>query len=887
LLQRGTVTFEEQGALGKYFDEAFKASEVQNVTANHASDGSGLDAPVARLDAGLLQSEVAVLKQKLADAEQALARLKDMPVVRHVKEDQDLRADHPKPAVVNVHEHDGGAMSKALGSDLLGDALLPTDGGGDIPTSVSHAAHHGGAEGHRYVALLFFFGVLGIGCVILLIIERVAPSVPYTCALFVAGMLVSMVHNVKPSDSIIHWESWFNSVEMWQHIDPHILFYTFLPPLLFGEAMSLNVKLASKCFAQVVILACPGVLLGTLLIATVAVYILPYGWSWPIALLFGSVLSATDPVAVVALFNTLGVSPRLTMLIAGESLLNDGTAIVIFALMLKVLLGATLTAAGVCSFFFNMVCTAVLFGVCFGLVSLAMLGFTSESRRHSDVMIQVIVTVVCSYISFFVAESELSASGVLATVSAGYMMSSYAWPRFVERETVHVVWEAIEFVGNTVIFFLAGTIFMDTVLERWSYIGRGDLFWLLVLYVCLLLIRTLMIGVLWLPLNLAGSELHWKEGVVMVWSGLRGAVSLTLAIIIDLEPAVSKQMGTRVMFHVGGIAALTFLVNATTAASLLRLLGLAGTSTLKERMLDIFAQTVTDESISVFAEHSDGFGDMRFNGAKPELVRAMVPALNGRALDGYQKVITRRRSITLHEDVVPSDSSMPVKSKLLQAYREVFMKLVKHRYWNAVEAGIIPRNWKVSGALLHATDEALEDSATPLNDWEVLTKGNILREPGPFLNCMASLAECRPFKFLPEFRSTYSTKFQTLHKAWLAISFIDAHVHAQKKAPTHFDGNDVTTQKVAEQVEQESSSECHRATELLEGMDPEWVQLAKSLMFARKLLQTQLGELEHVSEKGILDASEVQCMEQCIVEAMREITFANPSIWLGVARGDS
>merc|ERR1719265_3097699 len=114
--------------------------------------------------------------------------------------------------------------------------------------------------------------------------------------------------------------------------------------------MTLNIQLVRNCFAQILILACPGVIMGTVLTAAFGKFVLPYNWDWPLCFVFGSMLSATDPVAVVALFNTLGVSPRLTMLISGESLLNDGTAMVIFSLMLKVQLGATLDPVETCLF---------------------------------------------------------------------------------------------------------------------------------------------------------------------------------------------------------------------------------------------------------------------------------------------------------------------------------------------------------------------------------------------------------------------------------------------------------------------------------------------------------------------------------------------------------
>merc|ERR1719269_534410 len=133
---------------------------------------------------------------------------------------------------------------------------------------------------------------------------------------------------------------------------------------MFSDAMRLNKHMVKSCLGQILLLAGPGVLVGAGAVGAIAHYCLPYGWDWPLCLVVGSILSATDPVAVVSLFNSLGVSPRLTMIISGESLLNDGTALVVFTLMLKICLGAKLTAGGVASFCGNMTIVSFLVGFC-------------------------------------------------------------------------------------------------------------------------------------------------------------------------------------------------------------------------------------------------------------------------------------------------------------------------------------------------------------------------------------------------------------------------------------------------------------------------------------------------------------------------------------------
>ena len=224
--------------------------------------------------------------------------------------------------------------------------------GADAPDSTvyDHHAQHG---------LLFLFFGLVVGCFTEWFLCRYAHGIPYTVAVLLWGVLISAA-NVYSGD--IYWQCQHSSImveddlkdvealvpvvvgglgtlstsiTMWAHMDPHLLLFAFLPALLFGDAMGLNKHLATKCFSPCLLLAGPGVLVGCAMTGAAAFYIFPYGWNWMFSLAFGSILAATDPVAVVALLKALGASPKLTMLITGESLMNDGAAIVMFNLFLS------------------------------------------------------------------------------------------------------------------------------------------------------------------------------------------------------------------------------------------------------------------------------------------------------------------------------------------------------------------------------------------------------------------------------------------------------------------------------------------------------------------------------------------------------------------------
>jgi hypothetical protein len=211
------------------------------------------------------------------------------------------------------------------------------------------------AHSNAYISLLFPFTAITLGTATEHLLSRHMPWMPYTVTVMIEGMLLdglasynrnapvglpgygalsplSRIAGVLPGQN----NTMQVSLDMWASIDGHLLLYAFLPALLFGDAMSLSVHMFERTFAQCLLLACPGVVLGTALTGFAAMLVLPYGWDWKLSMTFGSILAATDPVAVVALLKAVGASPKLTMQITGEALLNDGTAIVLFNLFLGI-----------------------------------------------------------------------------------------------------------------------------------------------------------------------------------------------------------------------------------------------------------------------------------------------------------------------------------------------------------------------------------------------------------------------------------------------------------------------------------------------------------------------------------------------------------------------
>lgn len=164
--------------------------------------------------------------------------------------------------------------------------------------------------------------------------------VPYTVALLLLGIgLGGLEYGTTNGLGLLG-----DSIRMWANIDPNLILFVFLPALLFESSFAMDFHQIKRGFTQMLLLAAPGVVISTFFLGVVLVKIFPYDWSWSTGLLLGGLLSATDPVAVVALLKELGASKKLSTLIEGESLMNDGTAIVVFRLYLQLVLGQNFSA---------------------------------------------------------------------------------------------------------------------------------------------------------------------------------------------------------------------------------------------------------------------------------------------------------------------------------------------------------------------------------------------------------------------------------------------------------------------------------------------------------------------------------------------------------------
>jgi NhaP-type Na+/H+ or K+/H+ antiporter len=389
---------------------------------------------------------------------------------------------------------------------------------------------------------------------------------PYTVLLLLAGLATGVGLQWMPHEGVAGTVA--DALRGGTAISPDLIIFIFLPALIFESAFSIPVHAFRKVVGATAVLAVPVLLVST--VATAALMmgltsVTPgWAWGWGAALAFGALASATDPVAVVALLRELGAPKRLALLIEGESLLNDGTAIVAFMALLGLVTGAgELSAAHTVLDFLRVTGGGLAVGLVLSMVTARWLGAT-----YNAPLIEISLTLALAYGCMAVAEGLFHVSGVMALVAAGLWMSG---PGRVQispdvGHTLHRFWEMLAHLANTLIFFLVGLVIGHAALSG----GLAGLWIALAAWAGIMIVRAaLLFGVRPL-LSRVSEPITTGETAVMAWGGLRGAVSLALALIVQRHPDVPPELGRQMLVATAGVVLLTLLVNGTTTGALLR-----------------------------------------------------------------------------------------------------------------------------------------------------------------------------------------------------------------------------------------------------------------------------------------------------------------------------
>jgi CPA1 family monovalent cation:H+ antiporter len=311
-------------------------------------------------------------------------------------------------------------------------------------------------------------------------------------------------------------------------------------------------------------LAVPGVaaavaLTSVILTPVVNTLHLEQHFTWQYALVFGALIAATDPIAVVAAFRSLGVPQRLSVLLDGESLLNDGTAIVFFMLSLSLVNGAGVTTGQLATDFLKIVGFGGLIGAAIGLAASQMI------KQIDDAMIEITLTTIAAYGSFVTAE-HFHYSGVIAVVVAGVICGNYGARTGMTPSTrvaVETFWEYVAFALNSIVFLLIGLeVHLDALFGSWQVI--------LVAYLVVTASRGLVIFAVSGLLRKTREKIPWPWSVALTWGGLRGGLPMVLVLSLAKDFPHRDLLVTMTF----GVVMISILLNGMTVPPLLRRLGI-------------------------------------------------------------------------------------------------------------------------------------------------------------------------------------------------------------------------------------------------------------------------------------------------------------------------
>ncbi|WP_417515770.1 cation:proton antiporter [Minwuia sp.] len=416
-----------------------------------------------------------------------------------------------------------------------------------------------------WTTILGLFGLMTIAVLILPLARRY--KFPYTVLLAVLGIVLGLLIDATRGAHLGPVSDLFHSFESF-NLTSEIIIFVFLPALVFESSLSIDVRKLMADIRPILFLAVVGLLISAFMVGG-AVYAVS-GMGFVVCLLLGAILSATDPVAVVAIFKDLGAPKRLAILVEGESLFNDATAIVLFNILVAMLLGAADAdlfggALNFIKVFFGGIVVGFLMARLFAWII---------GHVGGIALVEVTLTISLAYLSFLIAEHYLHVSGVMATVTAALVMGSIGrtsmsgggWHLLSET------WENLGFWANSLIFVLVGM----AVPEIMTHFSRDMVLTLVVLLVTAFVAR----GVLTHAVLPALSKAHMAADVslgfrtVMWWGGLRGAVSLALALAVFENDAFPEDVRNFVAALVCAFVLFTLFINATTVGTVMKAFGL-------------------------------------------------------------------------------------------------------------------------------------------------------------------------------------------------------------------------------------------------------------------------------------------------------------------------
>ncbi len=404
-----------------------------------------------------------------------------------------------------------------------------------------------------------------------------AMRIPSTLLLLLAGSVLgylSHVHDWAPG-----WLG--DALESLQafEIPSETILVIFLPILLFETALNTNVRGLINDLGPILLLAVIAVVICTAFVGLGVSLISGYGLA--VCLLLGAIIATTDPAAVVSIFKEVGAPKRLTTIVEGESLLNDAAAIALFSVLIGLAShtsSGTFSIGGVAGSFLVLLIGGAISGYVIGRMACVAL-----PALRGWPTAEISLTIATAYLAYIIPEHFLGLSGVVSTVVAGLVVSSVGRTRMTQTTSYALAqsWRQFGFLATSLIFLFAAL----TIPRMLAHASWHDLLVVIMAMLAALLARAITVyGLLPLVTATAGTQVDQRYKAVICWGGLRGALSLALALAVTEHEMLSDEISNFIAVGVTGFVLATLLLNGMTLRPLIRLLDLNTLSPLEQAM---------------------------------------------------------------------------------------------------------------------------------------------------------------------------------------------------------------------------------------------------------------------------------------------------------------
>lgn len=606
--------------------------------------------------------------------------------------------------------------------------------------------------------------------------------VPYTVIIFLVGAVIGVVQDwiegsLEETNCSIDnktaclFGDLSISANMIAAIDPHFLLNVFLPILIFESAFSIDWHVFKNVWSKAALLAGPGLVIASGLTMVWVNFcrwqtdVIQTDWTntdrrWAMGALFGAISSATDPVAVVSVLKTVGAPKYLAITIEGESLLNDGVAVVAFYVLEDaVRFGTPISAVEVTVTFLIMAGAGILWGLAVGLVVTSWI-----SLAYDQPMVEITATVMAAYLTFFIGEEYLGVSGVLSVVALGIYFSavgSYSITPAVLHE-LHGLWEWLGFLANTLVFGITGVLITRPTIQMLQIETAPEvallIFNALCLNLALLVIRAFVFLLFYPVLRYCGAQgykMDWRDCFISTWGALRGAVGLALAMVVSLdargrdiyaEPCeygngswgsynvtdangcggilanntddiiAYKKFSEHLLISVVSVVVFTLLFNSTTIKSLMMCLKMNELSEVQLRLFEMAMEKIDDAAVEEIKVLRD---DASLQGVDWEAVReARYEVTRRNDLSMSKKLLNRLRAKRRATLMKTEEAKLEARRRFLSACMSSYHKQNEH----AVLSG---RSLRI---LTEANNQAIDSKCDLHLEWTLIAKSV------PFLN---------------------------------------------------------------------------------------------------------------------------------------------------------